>query len=87
MYVQHLAGYITNDKLEKSPSFFELNWKSSYQFYLDDHQHTYFQVSGGVQNIFNSYQSDFDQGASRDVTYIYGPQRPRTIFIGLKFGS
>ena len=87
MYVQHLAGYIPKDRLEKSPSFFELNWKSSYQFHLDDHHHTYFQISGGVQNIFNSYQSDFDQGAFRDVTYIYGPQRPRTVFIGLKFGA
>lgn len=87
MYVQHLAGYIPTDKLEKSQSFFELNWKSSYQFYLDGHHHTYFQISGGVQNIFNSYQSDFDKGALRDVTYIYGPQRPRTIFIGLKFGA
>ena len=86
MYVQHLAGSIDHDKLEKSPSFFELNWKSSFQFYLDDHHHTYFQVSSGVQNIFNSYQSDFDKGPGRDVTYIYGPQRPRTVFIGLKFG-
>lgn len=87
MLVQHLAGYIPNDKLETSPSFFELNWKSSYEFYLDDHQHNYFQISGGIQNIFNSYQKDFDQGTLRDVTYIYGPQRPRTFFIGLKFGS
>lgn len=87
MLVQHLAGYIPNDKLETSPSFFELNWKSSYEFYLDDHQHNYFQISGGIQNIFNSYQKDFDQGNLRDVTYIYGPQRPRTLFIGLKFGS
>lgn len=86
MYVQHLAGYIPNDKLEKSPSFFELNWKSSYQFYLDNHQHKYFELSGGIQNIFNAYQSDFDQGVDRDVTYIYGPQRPRTFFLGLKFG-
>ncbi|NIJ43731.1 outer membrane receptor for ferrienterochelin and colicins [Wenyingzhuangia heitensis] len=86
MHVQHLAGFIPNDKLEKSPSFFELNWKSSYQFYLDNHKHTYFEVSGGIQNIFHAYQSDFDQGADRDVTYIYGPQRPRTFFLGLKFG-
>jgi outer membrane receptor for ferrienterochelin and colicins len=86
MQVQHLKGYILKDKLETSPSFFELNWKSSYQFYLDDHQHTYLQIIGGVQNIFNSYQNDFDQGPNRDVTYIYGPQRPRTYFIGVKFG-
>ncbi|WP_152285960.1 TonB-dependent receptor [Flavicella marina] len=87
MYVQHLAGYIPNDKLEKSPSFFELNWKSAYQFHLDDHDHTFLEISGGVQNIFNSYQNDFDQGAFRDVTYVYGPQKPRTLFIGIKFGA
>ncbi|MDO3694158.1 TonB-dependent receptor [Wenyingzhuangia sp. chi5] len=86
MYVQHLAGFIPKDKLEKSPSFFELNWKSSYQFFIDDHKHIYFEVSGGIQNIFNAYQNDFDQGVDRDVTYIYGPQRPRTFFVGLKFG-
>ena len=86
MYVQHLAGYIPNDKLERTTSFFELNWKSSYEFHLDDHKHTYLQFSLGVQNIFNSYQSDFDQGPDRDATYNYGPQRPRTFFMGLKFG-
>ncbi|WP_010134240.1 TonB-dependent receptor [Ochrovirga pacifica] len=86
MHVQHLAGFISNDKLEKSPSFFELNWKSSYQFYLSNHQHTYLEVSAGIQNIFNAYQSDFDQGVDRDVSYIYGPQRPRTVFVGCKFG-
>ncbi|NJB82038.1 TonB-dependent receptor [Wenyingzhuangia aestuarii] len=86
MHVQHLAGYIPTDKLEKSPSFFELNWKSSYQFFVDTHKHTYFEISSGIQNLFNAYQNDFDQGVNRDVTYIYGPQRPRTFFVGLKFG-
>ena len=89
MHVQHLGGddaFIPKDKLEKSPSFFELNWKSSYQFYLDSKEQKYFELSGGIQNIFNAYQSDFDQGVGRDVTYIYGPQRPRTFFLGLKFG-
>lgn len=87
MKVQHLEGFIDQDKLETSNPFFELNWKSSYQFYLDNHKHTYVQVYGGIQNIFNSYQNDFDQGAGRDVTYNYGPQRPRTYFLGLKFGN
>lgn len=86
MHVQHLAGYIPTDMLEKSPSFFELNWKSAYKFYMDDHEHSYFELALGIQNIFNAYQEDFDQGADRDVTYIYGPQRPRIFFIGLKFG-
>jgi outer membrane receptor for ferrienterochelin and colicins len=42
--------------------------------------------SGGVKNIFNSYQDDFDTGPTRDSNYIYGPGTPRTYFIGLKFG-
>jgi outer membrane receptor for ferrienterochelin and colicins len=45
------------------------------------------QLSGGIQNILNSYQSDFDKGVNRDASYIYGPSRPRTFFIGLKFGT
>ncbi|MGY5352032.1 TonB-dependent receptor [Wenyingzhuangia sp. IMCC45533] len=88
MKVQHLEGFIDQDRLETSNSFFELNWKSSYKFYLSkEKQSTYIQVYGGVQNIFNSYQNDFDQGVNRDVTYNYGPQRPRTYFLGLKFGG
>lgn len=43
--------------------------------------------SGGVKNIFNSYQDDFDQGPERDADYIYGPAMPRTYFIGIKFGK
>lgn len=40
----------------------------------------------GVQNIFDSYQDDFDLGVERDAGYIYGPLRPRTFFMGLRFG-
>jgi len=87
MKVQHLAGFIPEDRLETSDAFFELNWKTSYQFYLDDHKHNYVQIYAGIQNIFDSYQDDFDQGLDRDATYNYGPQRPRTYFIGLKFGG
>lgn len=85
MYVPHLAGFIAKDKLEKTRDFFELNLKSSYNFYLDSHKHSTIQVSGGIQNLFDSYQQDFDQGPDRDANYIYGPSRPRTFFIGLKF--
>mgnify|MGYP006160387091 CR=1 FL=1 len=42
---------------------------------------------GGIQNLFNQYQKDFDLGVNRDATYIYGPSRPRTIFVGLKIGT
>ena len=85
MYVPHFAGYITTDTLEKTDHFFEVNIKSSYVF--DVKEKFQIQLSGGIQNILNSYQSDFDKGVDRDASYIYGPSRPRTFFIGLKFGT
>ena len=42
------------------------------------------QLSAGVQNIFNAYQTDFDQGWNRDSNYIYGPSQPRSVFLGVK---
>lgn len=85
MYVPHLAGYIEKDVLEKTAGFLELNLKSAYTFEIS----TNFQLelNGGIQNIFNAYQDDFDFGVNRDATYVYGPSRPRTVFIGLKFGN
>ena len=85
MYVPHYAGFIENDMLTKTNDFLEVNWKTSYTFVLEDQFHL--QVSGGIQNIFNSYQNDFDKGVSRDAAYIYGPSRPRTVFVGLKLGT
>ena len=38
---------------------------------------------GGVKNIFNSYQDDFDIGKNRDSNYVYGPAQPRTFFVGV----
>lgn len=85
MYVPHLAGFIETNRLEKTGDFFELNLKTGYTFDLDnDFQ---FQLNAGIQNVFNSYQDDFDRGPDRDANYIYGPSRPRTFFVGLKIGT
>ncbi|MDD3094344.1 MAG: TonB-dependent receptor, partial [Clostridia bacterium] len=46
-----------------------------------------FQLNGGVKNILNSYQSDFDRGMDRDAGYVYGPGTPRTFFMGFKLGQ
>ncbi len=87
MYVPHLAGFITEDRLEKTRDFFELNIKTSYDFSLDEHKHSKIRLSGGIRNIFDSYQQDFDQGTDRDANYIYGSSRPRVFFVGIKFIS
>lgn len=70
--------------IKQTPVFFENNIKVAYTFRPEEDYRL--EVFGGVQNILNSYQDDFDLGADRDAGYIYGPLRPRTFFVGLKFG-
>lgn len=82
MLVQHYAGYVEEDSETITPSFFDMGMKLTYDIPLT--VGTVLQLNGGVQNIFNSYQNDFDQGAMRDAGYIYGPSMPRTYFMGLK---
>ena len=82
MYVPHFAGNIPEDRLERSPDFFDLNLKVSYDFRLTGK--IMLQVNAGVQNIFDSRQKDFDSGADRDSKYFYGPAQPRSYFAGIK---
>jgi outer membrane receptor for ferrienterochelin and colicins len=82
MLVQHFAGFIPEDAEVITPSFFDLSFKIAYNF--KPAFNTRLQLNTGVQNIFNSYQNDFDQGPFRDSGYIYGPSLPRTFFAGLK---
>lgn len=83
MYVPHLMSEVdgTADLLVKSPDFFELGAKVAYDI---DFSGMCLQFNVGVQNIFNSYQKDFDKGATRDSGYIYGPGAPRSYFAGVK---
>ena len=82
MLVQHFAGYTLEDLEKKTPDFFDLNIKLSYDFKLNGSAKM--QINGGVQNILNSYQNDFDKGEYRDSGYIYGPALPRSVFVGVK---
>lgn len=83
MYVPHLLSEVngTADALVKSPDFFELGAKLAYDI---DFSGLCLRLNVGVQNIFNSYQNDFDKGATRDSGYIYGPGAPRSYFAGMK---
>ena len=56
MLVQHLAGYIPLDKAVETPDFFDMNIKLAYEFPL--YKELKLEVNGGVQNLFNAYQSD-----------------------------
>lgn len=94
MYVPHFApalgdvpadytySYITQDEMVHTPDFFDFNIKASYTFKIDDD--IKLQLNGGVQNVFNAFQQDLDQGGYRDSGYFYGPTAPRTYFLGLK---
>ena len=65
--------------------FLDLNLKLESHF--DFSENVMLTISGGVRNMFNSYQDDFERGPTRDSDYIYGPNLPRTFFIGIKFGK
>ncbi|MGN0213641.1 MAG: TonB-dependent receptor domain-containing protein [Muribaculaceae bacterium] len=83
MLVQHLQGSGTDvDVACTTPSFFDANLKCAYNFKVFDY--ATLQLNGGIQNVFNSYQNDFDQGELRDSGYIYGPMMPRSVYVGLK---
>ena len=66
----------------RTPRFFDMGVKIAYDFKL--YKTVDLQLSGGVQNIFEAYQKDFDRGANRDSGYIYGPSLPRSFFAGVK---
>ncbi|MEG0887312.1 MAG: TonB-dependent receptor [Bacteroides sp.] len=82
MLVPHKAGYIADDVAVNTPDFFDLGVKVAYDFKL--YKSMDLQLSAGVQNLFNAYQSDFDKGVERDSGYIYGPASPRSYFAGLR---
>lgn len=82
MLVEHHSGYIETNRTEKTGKFMDMGLKVSYDFNL--FKGTTLQLNAGLQNMFNSYQNDFDKGADRDSGYIYGPGMPRSFFAGVK---
>ena len=79
MTVPHYAGYIAEDRLERTEAFFDATIRAGYVLL----EKPYLEVFAGMYNVLNQYQTDFDRGADRDAGYVYGPMRPRTIFGGL----
>lgn len=68
----------------KTPAFFEMGAKIEYS--LPIYKVYTLQMYAGVQNLFDSYQDDFDKGPARDSAYIYGATAPRSFFAGFKVG-
>lgn len=82
MLIEHHAGMIDRNETVETPAFWDMGFKAVYDFKVFDS--FTLQLNGGVQNILNSFQNDFDSGADRDSGYMYGPTLPRTFFLGVK---
>jgi len=83
MKAPHFAGYIDEDKLETTQSFWVLNLKLHRPINITDNKKI--SVFLGAYNVFNSYQEDLDEGVDRDSGYVYGPTRPRSFYMGFEF--
>jgi outer membrane receptor for ferrienterochelin and colicins len=82
MLVKHTFNEIDMEK--HTPNFFDLGIKLSYHFHLG--KTTELELSGGVKNLFDSFQKDLDAGQMKDAAYVYGPSFPRMVFFGVKTG-
>lgn len=89
MDIVHFAGEGTGQEIDEydvTPSFTELSLRLGYDLDLKSINSS-LGIFGGVKNLTNAYQEDFDTGKNRDSNYVYGPGSPRSIFIGLKIES
>lgn len=84
MWVPHvLDAQTAYTELKRTPHFVdagvfaEKSWTLSKRMRLES--------SVGVQNLFNSFQRDLDAGPNRDAAYVYGPLRPRTLLLSLRW--
>lgn len=83
MLVGHNAGSgVDTPTAVDTPDFFTLNVKLSYD--IPVYNDLTLQINGGIQNITNAYQKDFDKVWNRDSDYVYGPSLPRSYFAGIK---
>src|SRR5690606_37631732 len=70
--------------LKTTKDFAELNLRLGYTFAVRNNFNI--ELFGGIQNMFNAFQKDFDKGPLRDSDYVYGPTKPRTFTFGIKIG-
>ena len=88
MTIAHFAGAPEQniDTYTTTDPFSELSLRSSYTFNIKNLKSN-MELFGGIKNLFNAYQNDFDSGKNRDSNYVYGPAAPRTFFVGLRISS
>jgi len=83
MKVPHYAGYIDEDRLETTSTFWVLNLKLHRLINITENYRV--SLFLGAYNVLNSYQEDLDKGVDRDSGYVYGPAKPRSFYLGFEF--
>jgi len=83
MKVPHYAGYIENDRLERTDPFWVLNAKLRKLINITENYNV--SIFIGAYNLLDSYQKDLDKSVDRDSGYVYGPAKPRSFYAGFKF--
>lgn len=89
MYIVY-EGDQRAQQVYRTRSFFDLGLKVAHTFRLAGAVDT--EVSLAVKNLFNAYQNDFDKALpdgngiyGRTTSWMYGPNEPRTLLLGVKF--
>jgi outer membrane receptor for ferrienterochelin and colicins len=77
MSAPHYAGFIPEDRLERTLSFVTLDVNVSRSFPVGPRARLGVALLG--RNLTNAYQEDLDQGPLRDAGYVYGPRFPRRL--------
>ena len=83
MKVPHYAGFIDEDRLETTLSFWVLNLKLHRPINITENYRV--SLFLGSYNVLNSYQEDLDKGVDRDSGYVFGPAKPRSFYLGFEF--
>jgi outer membrane receptor for ferrienterochelin and colicins len=81
MFVPHYAGFIPEDRLERTRSFQVFHVVVSRTFEVRDR--IQLRLFTNVQNIVGTYQNDLDRGPYRDSGYVYGPTDMRRVLVGI----
>ena len=89
MTLAHAAGTETGQNVDayfQTKSFTDVGFRAGHVFGFPKIK-SGIEIFGGIKNIFDSYQKTFDLGKNRDSNFIYGPNLPRTLFVGIRLKS
>ena len=83
MVVPHYAGFIEEDRLERTKSFVVTNLIAGRTFAPRGSERVSLRLYGALMNVTDDVQPDYDRGPLRDASYIYGPMQMRQFTMGL----